>query len=147
NPKPETNPKPSTGDLGRNPKPDSATDSDFRFRNSLLGLGLFVFAVVALSGPGRIDIVDGQTRYEVARGLAEHGDSIIRDPRIDFSVFPGRDGAHYTYYRFPQSLLGAAAIWLGDLTGPTTEARRQFFFVLTSALACAMLAMVYAGWF
>ena len=30
------------------------------------GLFLTVFAVVALSGPGQIDIVDGQTRYEVA---------------------------------------------------------------------------------
>jgi hypothetical protein len=117
------------------------------WRLALLGLALFTFSVVALSGPGRIDIVDGQTRYEVARSLVEHGDSVIRDERVWFNVFPGRDGARYTYYRFPQSLAGAAAIWLADATGPVTESRRHFFFLFTSAAACALLAVLYAGWF
>ena len=74
------------------------------------GLFLTVFAVVALSGPGRIDIVDGQTRYEVARSLIDHGDLVIRDPNIWFAVFPGRDGQRYAKYRFPQSLAGTIAI-------------------------------------
>ena len=78
------------------------------------GLFFSVFAVVALSGPGRIDIVDGQTRYEVARSLVEHGDSVIRDPNVWFAVFPGRDGLNYTKYRFPQSAAGVAAIWAAD---------------------------------
>ncbi len=56
------------------------------------GLFLTVLSVVVLSGPGRIDVVDGQTRYEVARSLVEHGDSTIRDPNVWFAVFPGRDG-------------------------------------------------------
>ncbi len=111
------------------------------------GLFLSVFAVVALSGPGRIDIVDGQTRYEVARSLVEHGDSIIRDSNVWFAVFPGRDGLPYTKYRLPQSAAGVAAIMAADWSGPVNEARRHFFFTLTSSVASATLALVYASLF
>ncbi len=106
-----------------------------------------VFALAALSGPGRIDIVDGQTRYEVARSVVEHGDVKIRDERVWFLVFPGRDGARYTKYRLPQSVLGVAAITLADATGPATEPRRRFCFVLTSAFACALVSVAFALWF
>ncbi|MCI0457419.1 MAG: hypothetical protein L0Z62_10660, partial [Gemmataceae bacterium] len=114
---------------------------------ALVGQFVFVFSAVALSGPGRIDIVDGQTRFEVARSLVEHGDSAIRDERVWFWTFPGRDGQRHTPYRFPQSVLGAGAIWLADATGPVSEGRRHFFFVLTSAFACALLPLAYALWF
>jgi hypothetical protein len=114
---------------------------------ALAGQFVLVFAVAALSGPGRIDIVDGQTRYEVARSLVEHGDSRIRDARVKFWVFPGREGDRYTPYRFPQSVLGAGAILLADATGPVGEARRHFFFTLTSAFAFALLPLAYTLWF
>ncbi|MCK6506863.1 hypothetical protein L6R53_26415 [Myxococcota bacterium] len=49
-------------------------------RGSLpLGLYLLTAAVYALSGPGRIDMIDGQYRFEVARGLLEVGLPIVRD--------------------------------------------------------------------
>jgi hypothetical protein len=111
------------------------------------GLFLTVFALVALSGPGRIDIVDGQTRYEVARSLVEHGDLVIRDPDVWFGVFPGRAGQLYTKYRFPQSAAAVIAIIVADMTGPVSEARRHFFFSLTSAVAAAILATTYARLF
>jgi hypothetical protein len=111
------------------------------------GLFLTVFAVTALSGPGRIDIVDGQTRYEVARSLVEHGDSVIRDPDVWFAVFPGRDGRRYTKYRFPQSVAGVAAILTADCSGPVNEGRRHFYFTMISAFASAALAVVYASLF
>src|SRR3954454_19871482 len=85
---------------------------------ALAGQFLFVFSAVALSGPGRIDIVDGQTRYEVARSLVDHGDHVIRDERVWFGVFPGRGGRLYTPYRFPQTAAGVAAILAADATGP-----------------------------
>jgi hypothetical protein len=109
----------------------------------LLGQGLFVFAVLALSGPGRLCVSDAQTRFEVGRSLVEHGDSLIRDSRIWFNVFPGRDNQNYTTYRFPQSVLAAGAIVVADQTGPVNEGRRHFFFVLTSALAAALLSIFY----
>jgi hypothetical protein len=111
------------------------------------GLFLTVFAVVALSGPGRIDIVDGQTRYEVARSLVDHGDLIIRDPDVWFVVFPGRDGHRYTKYRFPQSVAGVLAIIIADTSGPVTEGHRHFFFTLTGAFSCAIIAVTYAALF
>src|SRR4051812_34406378 len=114
---------------------------------ALVGLSLFVSSAVALSGPGRIDIVDGQTRYEVARSLVDHGDHVIRDERVWFSVFPGRGGRPYTTYRFPQTAAGVAAILAADATGPASEGRRHFFFTLTGAFACAVLAVTYAVFF
>jgi hypothetical protein len=118
-----------------------------RWRVAQAGLFLTVFAMVALSGPGRIDIVDGQTRYEVARSLVDHGDLIIRDRHVWFVVFPGRDGQLHTKYRFPQSVVGVGAILAADIGGRVSEARRHFFFVLTSAVACAALAVCYAALF
>ncbi|HWG44487.1 MAG TPA: hypothetical protein VN688_17035 [Gemmataceae bacterium] len=114
---------------------------------ALLGQFLFVVAVVSLSGPGRLDIIDGQPRYEVARSLVEHGDTVIRNPEVTFCVLPGRNGQRYSCYRLPQSLAGVVAIWSADATGPRDEMRRQFFFVLTSAVACGILATFYALWF
>lgn len=120
---------------------------EWTWRFALIGLALFVFAVVALSSPGRIDVVDGHTRYEVGQSLVEHGDSIVRDPDAWFAVFPGRNGQRYTNYRFPQSLLAAGSVVAADLTGHVREARRHFFFSLTGAVLCAGVAILYAGWF
>src|SRR5262245_60526019 len=123
---------------------NSPTIGRARWALALVGLATFVFAVVALSGPGRIDIVDGQTRFEAGRSLVEHGDSAIRDPRIYFGRFPGRDGLDFTIYRVPQTLVAAAAILTADATGPVTEGRRHFVFSLHGAVACALIAVLYA---
>ena len=115
-----------------------------RWWMALAGLFLSVFAVVALSGPGRIDIIDGRVRYEVARSLVDHGDVDIQDLRIRMTILPGRGGRRYSQYRFPQSAAGVAAILASDASGPVCEPRRQFFFSLTSAVASAVLAATYA---
>ncbi len=116
----------------------------FSWPLSLFGQGLFVFAVVALSGPGRIDIEDGQTRFEVGRSLVEHGDSALRDSRIWCFALPGRDNLAFTTYRFPQSVLAAGAIVVADGTGDVREGRRHFFFVMTSAFAAALLSIFFS---
>jgi hypothetical protein len=121
--------------------------SQFSWLLALAGQFVFVFAILALSGPGRIDIVDGQTRYEVARSLVEHGDSAIRDKEVWFTVYEGRDGARYSEYRFPQSGAGVVAIWVADATGAVSEVRRQFFFSLISPFCGAVLAFTYSVWF
>lgn len=111
------------------------------------GLALAVFGVVALTGPGRIDIEDGQTRFEAGRSLIEHGDAAIRDPRLVWFRLPGRGGLDYTLYRFPQELIAAGCIAIADATGPVAEGRRHFVFSLHGAVAAAVLAFAYAGWF
>jgi hypothetical protein len=117
------------------------------WRVAVAGLGLVVFAVSALSNPGRLDITDGQTRYAVAESLYEYGDSAVRDPRPMFAIYFGRDGREYAIYRAPHSVLGAAAIALADATGPVREGRRHFFFICLGGVAAAILAMMYAVWF
>ncbi len=114
---------------------------------ALLGLGFFTFGVVGLSGPGRIDVVEGQLCFEVGRSLVEHGDFEVRDERVWWGRFPGRNGGFYAHDRFPQSLVAAAAIRVADATGPASEGRRHFFFVLCGANACGLLSVVYAVWF
>src|SRR5580704_9704762 len=135
------------GDSMRDDTGDLSWPARLRWPTALAGLFLVVFAATTLAGPGRIDIVDGQTRYEVARSLVEHGDSVIRDKDVWFAVLPGRDGQPYTNYRFPQTVLGVVAIWVADATGRVDEERRQFFFALIGPLACGLLALVYALWF
>jgi hypothetical protein len=93
---------------------------------AMFGQFLLVTALLALSGPGRIDIVDGQTRYEVARSLADHGDSIIRDDAAWFAVYKGKGGEKYTDYRIPQSALGVLAIHVADATGMSLRPSRPF---------------------
>jgi hypothetical protein len=114
---------------------------------ALTGLFVVVSAVVGLSSAGRIDVIDGQTRYQVARSIVEHGDSIVRDADTWFAVFPGRNGERYSNYRFPHTLVAAAAILASDASGPIVEIRRQFFFALSGALLCGAIAGLYALWF
>ena len=116
-------------------------------RPRLAGQFVFVFAILILSSPGRMDIVDGQTRYEVARSLVDHGDFIVRDEKVWFTVFKGRDGQKYSNYRFPQSGVGVLAILAADATGGVSEERRHFFFTCMSPLAGALLALTYSVWF
>lgn len=120
---------------------------------ALVGLFLLVFALCALSGPGRIDIADGQTRYAVARSLVEHGDSIVRDDGAWMNVYAGRNGDRYTWYRLPQSVFGVLAILAADETEVSVhdsdhiEMRRQFFFSLIGSVNAAILAVCYGLWF
>ena len=112
-----------------------------------MGLFLCVFSAVGLSGPGRIDVIDGTARFEVAKSIALHGDAIVRNPDVWFSVFPGRGQQPHSYYRFPHSVLGAMAVTAADLVRPPTDAFRHFCFVLVSAAAAALLSCLYLHWF
>lgn len=124
--------------------PSSASRSGRWWKLALLGQFVSVLTALALSGPGRIDIDDGQTRFEVAQSLVDHGDPVVRDRDLWYTILPGRNGGRYSNYRLPQSAAGAVAVWLADATGPIREARRHFFFTLTSAFAGAVLGVAYA---
>ncbi len=104
-----------------------------------LGLFLVVSAVYALSGPGRIDIIDGQLRYEVALNLLNGGRPEIRDPVLRFASLPGRDGSVYSFYNAGASLAGLPLLWLGQVAHRNQETPR-FMFSLTSALFGGLVA-------
>jgi hypothetical protein len=115
-----------------------------RWLLSLTGLALVVFAVAALTGPGRIDIDDGQARFEAGRGWIETGRPIVTDPRVYWHVLPGCGGENYTYYRAPSEAAAAVSVAVADATGAKAEGRRHFVYSLHGAVAAALLVVVFA---
>lgn len=116
-------------------------------RNDLwICVGLFAVgvAVYVLSGPGRIDMTDGQWRYEVSLGLVETGRPVVRDPLLARSGIPGPDGHLYSAYGAGGSMAGAPLVWLGSLGEDPDGELRRFLFSHTSALfAAALLVVLY----
>ena len=104
------------------------------------GIFLLVGAVYVLAGPGRIDIIDGQYRFEVAKNILEDGSIQIMDPVLGWAV-QGIKGI-YSPYNVSGSLAGVPLVALADLTGSASRDRRQFFFSFTSAVLGAATAAV-----
>jgi hypothetical protein len=105
-----------------------------------IGIFLLVGAVYSLAGPGRIDIIDGQYRFEVAKNILEDGSIQIMDPYLGWAV-QGINGV-YSPYNVSGSLAGVPLIALAKLTGSATRDRQQFFFSFTSAMLGAATAAV-----
>ena len=108
----------------------------------LVAAGLFVLvaAVYAVAGPGRIDIIDGQYRFEVARNIIEDGSVQIRDMSLGDAV-PGLIGA-YSSYGISGSLVAVPLVALAKAAGPHSVDREQFFFSFTSAVFGAGSAVI-----
>lgn len=109
------------------------------------GLALLVASLYLLSGPGHIDIVDGQARFEVARSLVLAGRPVVRDPEI--GGVEGVDGAIYSYYGPAASVAGVPWVWLGEVAGDRYGATSMFLFTFTSGvfggLLIGLLYLVY----
>ncbi len=106
-----------------------------------VGIFLVVGAVYSAAGPGRIDIIDGQYRFEVARNLLEHGSIRIRDPFLPAAV-PGLAGGKYSPYGLSGSIVALPLLVLARAAGPPSVDRQQFFFSFVSALFGAATASV-----
>lgn len=107
------------------------------------GLFLFVGAVYVATSPGRIDMIDGQCRYEVAHSLTVAGDPALRDPALQWIGVRGENGGVYSAYTVAASAAGAPLIALGARThDPNGEAQR-FLFSLTSVTFGAALIGVF----
>jgi len=105
-----------------------------------LGLYLLVASAYLLTGPGRIDSIDGQLRYEVTHSLVEVGRPTIRDPALQRFGVRTPDGEVYAAYGLAPSLTPLPLVWLGSLwDGPREEARR-FMFALADPLVGALIA-------
>ncbi|MFQ3581002.1 MAG: hypothetical protein SNJ67_01580 [Chloracidobacterium sp.] len=107
-----------------------------------VGLFLLVGAVYVLASPGRIDMIDGQCRYEVARSLVEIGQPTLRDPMLQWIAVRGRDGRPYSHYGLGASATGAPLVALGKLGNDWKGEQQRFLFSLTSAVFGAGLASV-----
>jgi hypothetical protein len=107
------------------------------------GVFLLVLAAYVLSNPGRIDIVDGQMRFDVAYNWLTVGRPVVRDPWVgpDMGV-PGRDGNIYSFYGAPASVLSMPLVWLGFQFNAHDIQFSQFLFSLTSSVVGALIAPV-----
>jgi hypothetical protein len=115
-------------------------------RPFLLPLGVFLVcaAVYGAAGPGRIDMIDGQYRYEVAKNLIEDGSVQIRDMNLGGAV-GGLLGA-YSSYGISGSIVAVPLVLVSRAIGPPSIDRDQFFFSFTSSLfgaASAALLFVF----
>src|SRR5262245_33050467 len=107
------------------------------------GLFLLVAAVYSLASPGRIDMIDGQYRFEVARNIVRNRSTQVRDPFLTAAA-PGLTG-RYAPYGLSGSVVGVPLILLARVTGRPTLNREQFFFAFTSPLfGAATAALLFA---
>jgi hypothetical protein len=104
-----------------------------------LGVFLVVGAVYIATGSGRIDIIDGQYRFDVAHNLVDDRSVQVRDPFLSDAA-QGIDGV-YSPYGISGSLVALPLVALGRL-GPPSIDREQFFFSFTSALLGAGTAAI-----
>ena len=112
-------------------------------RYLVAGIFLFVFGIYALTSPGRIDIVDGQARFDVTYNWLTSGRPIVKDSWIGpFMSVPGRDGLRYSYYGAPASVFAMPLVWLGIFTSAPAIQPSQFLFSLTSSIFGAGIAPI-----
>ncbi len=108
------------------------------------GIFMCTLSVYVVSSPGRIDMIDGQLRYEVTASLIDDGRPIIRDPALKFAGVRGRNGLRYAHYGAGGSIVGLFPVWLGSLFPDPDGELRRFLFSLTSCfLGAAATALLY----
>jgi hypothetical protein len=128
-------------------KGSEATEPAEARRKHHLEAGVFLvfLAIYALSGPGRIDMIDGQYRFEVAWNLVEMGRPVVRD--VFLGARTGLDGARYAYYGPAASVAGVPLVALGYIFGGEDGELARFLFSFTSAFfAAGTLALLLHWW-
>src|SRR5271166_6460193 len=104
------------------------------------GIFLFVVGIYGLSSPGRIDMVDGQIRFDVAYNWMATGRPLVTDEWIGpLMGVPGRDGHRYSFYGAPASIFGMPLVWAGQASERDIQLSR-FLFSLTSSIFGAAIA-------
>jgi len=129
------------------PVPPPTPDCDHIRRNSKWWIASGIFLVVlvcyVLTSPGRIDIIDGQARFDVTYNWLVTGRPSVRDMWItQYMGVPGPDGLHYSYYGAPGSVFAMPLVWVGLATSSPDIRPSQFLFSLTSSIFGAGLAPI-----
>ena len=101
------------------------------------GIFLLVLGIYALSGPGRIDIIDGQARFDVAYNWLLNGRPIFTDSWITpIMGVRGRNGFFYSSYGAPASVFAMPLVGMRLYDQESS----QFLFSLTSTIFGAGIA-------
>lgn len=131
---------------------DKLTPADRNRRSANLWLAAGVFLVVlagyVLANPGRIDTIDGQTRYEVTMNWLTMGRPVLMGSMLaSWSGVTGNRRFRYSYYGAAASVAAMPLVWLGTFyDDPPGEATRFLFSLTTSvfgALAAVVLYLFY----
>ena len=105
------------------------------------GLFLLVLGAYVLSSPGRIDMVDGQIRFDVSYHLVTKGWPNFGDRWLSRSIgVPGARGLRYSFYGPSGSVLGVPLVWLGQRMDPTSVQASEFMFSMLSPILGAAIA-------
>lgn len=106
-----------------------------------------MFAVYAITSPGRFDLIDTQWRYEVASNLLRHGSPHIQDPALlQFGLQAvGSDGRAYSRHSVGGSIAGLPALLLGRLVSGVDSEFERFCYTLANAAYGALTAVVLYG--
>ena len=127
--------------------PTASAHASVRQSDSWVAAGLVCTALAAyiLTGPGRIDVTDGQWRYEVTQSLVDEGLPIVRDPVLVRGSIVGRHGLLYSAYGLAGSAVALPLVWIGKVLFEDADGElRRFLFSLTSAFFGAfLLALLY----
>jgi hypothetical protein len=104
-----------------------------------LGLFLALFGLYAYTSPGRIDIIDGQYRYEVTRNWLDLGRPVIRDRALAPLDLAVQATGVYAFYNAPASVTPMPLVLLARSLPVNTSERERFFFSMTGPLFGAAL--------
>jgi hypothetical protein len=119
-----------------------AASSRIARRHAIAALGLFLVlaGLYIYTSPGRIDIIDGQFRYEVARNWLDRGQPIVVDRAlIPIGLSVRTPHGVYAKYNAAASLTAMPLMLLSRaLPGHNVE-RDQFMFAMTAPLFGALL--------
>jgi hypothetical protein len=129
------------------PERGRAHESILPLRLLLIGLFLFVFGVTWLMSSGRIDIIDGQWRFEIANSLLRAGETVIRDPVLQqgtLSVKPwiAPDGSYHYVYGLGASLSGLFFMEIGKFFGVDDADILHHLFGIANPLFHALTSVI-----
>jgi hypothetical protein len=113
-----------------------------RQRSVIVAIGVFLLvgALYAAVSSGRIDMIDGQYRFEVGKNLLDKHSLQIHDPFLRAAV-PGVGGSErYSPYGISGSIVSLPLLAWAKISGAPSRDREQFFFSLTSPLFGAATA-------
>jgi len=118
-----------------------------RLPDWLVALGLLLLAVGAycLSAPGRIDSIDGEIRFEVARNWLELGQPILTNPvTAGWGGVLGRDRQIYSPYGAAASVVALPLMATADpAADPLGEYRRFLFAQIGPLLGAALVPLSF----
>jgi hypothetical protein len=123
-----------------------------RRRLGAVGVFLALLGIYLLTAPGRIDIIDGQWRYEVTRNWLDAGEPVVTDPVLlgtGGQVVSPSSGKAYSVYNAAPSVAAMPLMLLSRLLPGHNLARDHALFSLTGPVygaAIGALLIVAFGW-